>query len=185
VRIWFPVGYVFNPLEFQIAHFCQYITLFVLGILAFRNNWLEQISYRLGLRCFIFAQLFIFVGFPLLFIAGGAASGNIDPFMGGMTWQSLGYAIWEQLVGFAIIIGLLGIFREKLNKQSRFMKTLSAAAFVVYIIHPVVLVACSVAIKQLEIYHLYKFIILSPIAVVLCFALAIMLRKIPVVNRIV
>ena len=185
VRLWFPVGYVVESLGFQPPHFPQYIVMFVLGIVAYRHNWLEAIQYRQSVRWFVFAQILIFVGFPLLFVAGGAASGNTAPFMGGMTWQSLGYALWEQLVGFSLVIGLIGLFQRYLNTQTRFAGQLSAAAYMVFIIHPVILVAVCVAVKNIEIYHLMKFILLAPVTLVLCFGSAILLRRIPGVSKVV
>src|SRR6478736_514570 len=45
VRIFFNIGWTLKPLGFQFAHFTQYIALFVFGIVAYRNNWLQAISY--------------------------------------------------------------------------------------------------------------------------------------------
>jgi hypothetical protein len=185
VRLWFPVGYVFDPLGFQPPHFSQYIALFALGIAARQYNWLEKISYRRGVLWFAFAVSVVLIGFPVLFISGGAASGNLNPFMGGMTWQALGYAVWEQLVCMSMIIGLTGIFQKKFNYQTNLNRQLSAAAYLVFIIHPVVLVGLCVVLKDVEIYHLLKFFMLAPVMVVLCFGTAMLLRKIPGVNRVV
>jgi peptidoglycan/LPS O-acetylase OafA/YrhL len=185
IRIWLPVGWVLDPLGFQFPHFPQYISLFILGIIAFRNNWLSSITYKAGMRWFLVAQALIFIVFPALFILGGATSGNTEPFMGGLHWQSFCYAIWEQFVGFSLIIGLIGIFKKNMNTTSRWTRTMSTAAYGVYIVHPPILVFIGMSMRQLEIYPVLKLIILAPFVVVCCFIVAILIRKIPYVSKVI
>ena len=104
--------------------------------------------------------------------------------MGGPTWQSLSYAIWEQVAGIALMIGLIGIFRRNLNHQGHLAKSLSRSAYTVYIIHPPVIVGLALIIRHIEIYPLLKFILLAPVAVILCFLLAYPLRKLPFARNI-
>ncbi|MEJ2701324.1 MAG: acyltransferase family protein [Sedimentisphaerales bacterium] len=42
LRIWLPVGWTFGPMNFQLPFFTQYIALFIVGILAYRHNWLTR-----------------------------------------------------------------------------------------------------------------------------------------------
>ena len=44
VRIWLPVGWWFEPLHFQLAHFPQYIALYILGIIAYQRNWFSRLT---------------------------------------------------------------------------------------------------------------------------------------------
>lgn len=46
VRIKFPVGWVLQPVGFQLAHFSQYISMFILGIIAARNRWLDFLNIK-------------------------------------------------------------------------------------------------------------------------------------------
>ena len=185
VRIWLPVGWAMPFTGFQFPHFLQYIGLFVLGIVTYRNNWLDSINYRISLRWFLFVQFMIFVVFMLIFSLGGAANGDISRFMGGVTWQSLAYSIWEQIVGISMIIALLGIFKEKFNRQGGFTRMLSAGAFAVYILHTPILITIGVLFRSWSIYPLLKFIVLSPLALVSCFLLAYLVRKLPLARRII
>lgn len=184
IRIWLPVGWALEPLGLQFPHFAQYIALMVLGVVAYRYGWLTHITYRRGLRWFIFAQVCIFLFFPALFLLGGAASGHIEAFTGGWHWQSLAYAIWEQVVGFSLIVGLLGIFREKWDLQASLAKKLSASAYTVYIIHPLVLIFLSLSFRPLDIYPPVKFLLLAPVALVFCFVLANLIRQAPYARKI-
>lgn len=88
-RLWFPIGWVFGPLNFQLGFFPQYIALFVVGVMAYRGNWLLRINLRVGRLWLVVAGVFAVVVFLLLFVAGGALSGEVSPFLGGLHWQSL------------------------------------------------------------------------------------------------
>ncbi len=99
----------------------------------------------------------IFVLFPLGFYLGGALEGGTDVFMGGWSWQSLFYCLWEQIVGIGIMVSLLGIFKEKYNRQGEQLKKASASAYSVYIIHALILVGVSILIKDLPLSSTFKF----------------------------
>ena len=66
VRIFFPVGWVLHPLGFQFAHFTQYIALFIAGIAASRNNWLNEIDITKG-KSWRRLALMLIIAFPLLY----------------------------------------------------------------------------------------------------------------------
>ena len=184
IRIKLPVGWSVPILSLQLPHFPQYIALFALGITASRHNWLEQITYRRALRWFLAAQAMIFITFPLLFMSGGAASGNVTPFMGGLHWQSLAYALWEQVTGLALMFALLGIFREKFNSQGNWGKRLSACAYGVFVFHAPVVVMITLAFRGVDIPGIAKFLVLAPVAVAASFLAAWLVRKIPFADRV-
>jgi hypothetical protein len=170
--------------NFQFPFFVQYIFLFVLGIVAYQNKWFDSISLKTGKQWFIAAQIFIFIGFPLLFILGGAAETGTDKFMGGITLQSFGYAVWEQLTGISLIIGLLGLGKKCLNRQGNLSKRLSDSAYGVFVFHAPIIVGISVLFVSLGIFPPLKFITLAPVALLTCFLVAGLLKRIPGVKRI-
>ena len=184
IRIWLPVGWSMPFTNFQFPHFVQYIFLFMFGLVAYEQNWLERITFAKGKNWFIFVQVLIFIGFPALFIFGGAGSGSLDKFMGGVTWQSFAYAIWEQLVGFGLVVGLLGIFKYRFNSQGHMAKRLSASSYGVYVFHPAVLLALSALFLNFNIPQFWKFIILAPVALTACFAIGYLVKKIPLLKRV-
>lgn len=77
----------------------------------------------------------ILIILPLMLYFGGKENG-IESFVGGITWQSFSWAVWEQVVGFALIIGLFGIAKRFFNKQGKTAQKLSAGAYGVFIIAP-------------------------------------------------
>jgi len=184
VRIWLPLGWNFEPLNFQFPFFPQYICMYIVGVAAYRQNWLARIPDAMGKLWLTVAIILTFILFPALFISGGAASGDISAFMGGFHWQCFGYAAWEQFTGIAMIIALLFLFRKWFNRQGNVSKAMSASAYTAYIIHAPVVVLVAVALRNISLYPLLKFALAVFIAVPLCFALANVIRKLPLARRI-
>jgi surface polysaccharide O-acyltransferase-like enzyme len=117
-------------------------------------------------------------------VAGGALEGDVSSFAGGLHWQCFAYSLWEQFVGVAMVIGLLVLFREKLNRQGRLAKIMSVSSYTAYIVHAPVLVLLALAIRSIILYPLLKFALAVLIAVPLCFALGDFIRQLPLARRI-
>lgn len=184
IRIWLPVGWSLPHTGLQLPFFVQYVFMLVFGIVAFNNNWLDSINFKMCKQWFIFAQIMILVVLPIMLYYGGKEKG-MEAFIGGGTWQSLSWAIWEQLVGFALIIGLFGISKKYFNKQGIFAKQLSNSAYGVYIIHTPVIVGLAAIFVGWKINQLLKFVILAPVALFACFLFAWILKQIPGVKKVI
>ncbi|MHC4559957.1 MAG: acyltransferase family protein [Planctomycetota bacterium] len=184
VRIWLPVGWNFGPLNFQFPFFPQYICMFIVGIIAYRGNWLVRIPDAMGKLWVCFALLLILILFPVLFVLGGALEGDVSSFTGGLHWQCFGYAVWEQFTGVAMIIALLFLFRKWFNRQASLSKAMSASTYTAYIIHAPVTVLVAIAIRNVSLSPLLKFALAVLIAVPLCFALGNFIRQLPLAKRI-
>ncbi len=184
IRIWLPVGWSLPHTNLQFPFFIQYIFMLIFGVIAYDNNWLESITYKLGIRWFIFAQFLILIVLPASLYFGGQNAG-IEIFLGGGTWQSFFWAIWEQVNGFAMIIGLLGIAKKYFNAQGSFATQLSNSAYGVYIIHPPIIVGIAAIFLGWDINQLPKFVLLAPVAIFSCFALAWILKQIPGVKNVI
>jgi glucan biosynthesis protein C len=184
VHIWLPVGWIYQPLGLPLALFLQYVTLFVVGMLAYRGNWLVRIPKAMGKLWFGIALFFIVVILPIVFVLGGALEGDTGVFTGGLHWQSLVFAIWDEFVGIGIIIVLVVLFRERFDHQGRLAKEMSDSSYAVYFIHAPVLVFLALALRGVSLYPLLKWAMLAPVAVGLCFVVAYLLRRLPGVRRI-
>lgn len=184
IRIKWPVGTTHDFTNFQAPFFLQYIFLFPLGIIARQNNWLEKVNVRNSLRWLLFSQVLIFVVFPLMFALGGAVDGNIDVYMGGLTWQCLAYAVWEQVLGFSLIMALLGIFGRYFNAQGKTATLLSDSAYGVYVFHPPVLLGVSALFLPWGTAPFVKFVLLAPVALAACFLVAIVVKQIPGIKKV-
>ncbi len=184
VRIWLPIGWSFEPLNFQFPFFPQYICMFIVGIIAYRRNWLVRIPDAMGKLWLCIALLLILIFFPVLFVLGGALKGDVTSFTGGLHWQCFGYAVWEQFTGVAMIIALMFLFRKLFNRQGGAAKAMSASVYTAYIIHAPVVVLVTIAMRNISLYPLLKFALAVFIAVPLCFALANFIRNLPLAKRI-
>ena len=182
VRLVFPTSSVSPLFSFRYGYFPQYIALFIFGIIAFRGNWLMTLSKKTG-QFWSKVSLALLAIIPFIFFAG-VGTGGVNSFSGGFTWQAFVYAFWEQLFGVSVAIGLTVWFREKVNFQTKLTKALSDSSFTAYIMQVPVLVFLALSLQSIQLPLLLKFAIVSPIAVVLCFAVAYAIRKIPGAKRI-
>jgi surface polysaccharide O-acyltransferase-like enzyme len=184
VRIVFPIGWILNPVGFQLAYFSQYVALFILGLVAAKNNWLATFPYNKGKRFARYAlRLLLF--FPVLGIIEKVAKVPEPWFTGGFHWPQLLYAVWEQLLGFSIVVALLTYGKKLWNKSSPLMIKLSRNAFAVYIFHPLVLIILSLLVRNWGVDPAVKFLLVAPLAVICSFLLASVITLIPGVRKII
>jgi surface polysaccharide O-acyltransferase-like enzyme len=184
MRIWLPINSYFDPLGLPLAYVPQYIALFFVGVIAYRGDWFQRISVATGKLWLGIVLLLIFVLFPILFALSGALEGNTDAVTGGLTWQSFGFSVWEEFICVGMIIILLVWFREKFNRQGALAKTMSDSTYTVYFIHAPVLVFLALALKSIYMYPLLKWVLVSPVAIFLCFVIAYFLRRLPLLRRV-
>jgi len=184
VRIVFPIGWMLKPVGFQLAYFSQYVALFLLGLMAAKNNWLDTIPYNNGKRFARYApRLLLFL--LVIFIIEKVAKVPPAWLTGGFHWLQLLYAVWEQLLGFSIIVALLTYGKKLWNKSSALMGKLSRNAFAVYIFHPLVLIALSLSLRNWDVDPAWKFLVVAPLGVVGSFLLASVITLIPGVRKII
>ncbi len=183
VRIWLPVMWSFGPLNLQFPFFMQYIALFIVGVIAYRRNWLLSMPDATGRLWLGIAIVVILLFWPIM-MAGGAMSGDITPFMGGGTWQSLAYALWESFICAGMSIGVVYVFRGWANSQGTISKFLVPNAYAAYLIHGPIIVAVAYAASGIDLYPLLKWVLVACVAVPLCFALGELIRNLPYTRRV-
>lgn len=179
VRLVYPVGESFLGLQF--GYFPSYILLFIVGVIAKRHNWLELINKKAVKRWKLISIITIPV-LPIALIANGALDGGLQ-FEGGINVQALVYALWEPFVAIGLILGFLAYFKEHVNKPSSFKNNLAQAAYTVYIIHPAIIVGLSLLFHG-TFYPMIEWIIVSCLAIILCFFISSLIIKIPGMKKI-
>ncbi|WP_347052233.1 acyltransferase family protein [Flavobacterium olei] len=184
VRILFPVGWVLQPVGFQLGHFPQYIALFIIGLIAAKNNWFQMISEKTGRQLNRSAVLCLLF-FPIFFIIKFKLNTPSDWFSGGLHWQALLYAVWEQWIGISILTALLIKGRKSWNFNSQLKAKLSRCSFAVYIFHPLVIVAVTIAIRNWTTDPAVKLLVAAPVIVVLSFLLGSLIILIPGIKKII
>ena len=184
VRIIFPVGWILKPFGFQLGHFTQYIALFVIGLLASKNNWFDQLSEKTGRqlkRSFWLCLLF----FPVFFIVKFKLNTPSSWFTGGFHWQALLYAVWEQFIGISIITALLIKGKRNWNISSKLLNKASRCSFAVYIFHPLVIVVFTLAVRNWPIDPAIKLLAVGPLIVLSSFVLGLLILLIPGIKKII
>ena len=184
VRLQWPIGWSFGPLNFQFPFFPQYIVMFILGVAASRRQWLTRMPKTMGRSALLLAAGFVFVLLPVLMLLGGAAKGDVSRYVGGLHWQALALVLWEQGLGVLLTVGLIGLFRERLNRQGRLARAASDNSYAAYVIHALVLVVFALLVRDIHLYPLLKFALVTLVVVPLCFALAALIRQVPGVRRV-
>jgi len=184
VRTRLPVGWVLRPVGFQPAHFSQYIALFILGLIAYKNNWLNTLTFKTGKQLFFFF-LFLLMFFPVFYIIQTKFHTPGEWYSGGFHFQAILYAVWEQLIGFSIITALLVFGRELWNRSSPLLEKLSRYTFAVYIFHPLIVISVSLAVHNWNIDPALKLLVVAPVVVIGSFLLAALVVLLPGVKKVI
>jgi len=183
-RFWAPVNKYFEPEHLEFAHFPQYIALFIVGIVAYRRNWLAVFSDAQA-RVWRWIAVVCVLLLPVLVVAAGALTGTLDERgAGGLNWLSLAYSVWEGFMCLAMVITVLAWFRKRFNQQGRLAKAMSESSFAVYVLHPIIIVPLALALSGIPMNSTLKFILVAPMAIALCYVIAYYLRKLPYVKSV-
>jgi surface polysaccharide O-acyltransferase-like enzyme len=185
LRLWLPArtSIEFRGLEFPLIP-PQWISFFIIGIIAYRRNWLVRIPDILARFWLVIVVANVFVFFPIVFALGGATEGDVSQFMGGFRWQALAYALWQQFVGMGMIIFLSALFRKHVNQRGRLARAVGASSYTAYIVHTPIAVLVVLAIRDINLYPLLQFAIAAAMAVPLCFLLGHLIRNLPLARRV-
>ena len=175
-------AYTFKPLNLQLPFFAQYIALFVVGLVAYRRNWLLSLPDKTGRLWLGSAVLLILLWAPMM-VVNGAIDGDVS-FKGGGHWQALVYALWESFLCISLCIGLIYAFRRYLNHQGKIAGFLAPNAYTAYIIHAPVIATLAFAVRDITLYPLLKWVLVALVAIPLCFGLSSLIRKLPYTDRV-
>lgn len=182
VRLWFPVDWNFQLLNLQFPFFAQYIALFVVGLMAYRRNWLVGLPDQVGRRWLIVAIVLILLWWPGVLLGGATTS--VEPFRGGWHWQALANALWESFMCLSMCIGVIYLFRRRADRQGPLAGTLSRSAYAAYLMQGPLITLLALAARDIALYPLLKFVVVAAVTISLCFALGYVIRKVPYVDRV-
>ena len=181
VRYFYPRGTGMFGMIF--GDFPQYMTMFTVGIIAYRNNWLEKVQTVNTKRLSIALGLLI-VALPIMMVFGEDPVFGYELFMGGIHWQAAAYVTWEASMVLVVSLLLLKLFQRKYHSQNTLLKTMASSAYTVFIIHPVFLVLGSYLLLGLSVHPLVKFVLLVITGTVTAFAVASVIKQLPGARRI-
>ncbi len=161
----------FIPLQF--GDLPRDLSFFLIGILAYRRNWLHAMPEKTG-RAWLLLGVSLAAGYYFLHLAGYRCFSA-----GGLDVKSFVFALWEAFLCTGLCIGLPVAFREHCNGGGRFSEHLAADTYGVYLLHVPVVVALQYTMGYADLGALGKFSLVSLSAVILTFLLADALRRLP------
>lgn len=159
-------------LQVEPARVPQYAAFFTLGVLAYRNNWLERFDARTGWVWLGGAV----AGVAVLFVIG-SDSDRFGP--GGFDAPALVWAAYDSALCVALCVGLLTAFRETVTRGSRLSTELSADSYGVYILHVPLVVAVQYYLADRALSPVASWVTTSVLGVAGAFLLAAGLRRLP------
>ncbi len=179
VRLVQPIGASVSNL--QLCFFVQYIAFFVAGLHAARAGWLLPLA-RASQACR--AGWLALIGGPILMLVlmlvGARGGDKIETvFFGGWHWQAFGLALWEQLTGVGLSLGLLTFFSARMNRETVFLRWLADRSFAVYVFHTPVLVALFMLYRTLPQSLLILPALLTVTGLAASYAIADLARRVP------
>ena len=176
VRHWYPIDRWVTLLVVpaEVAHLPQYLSLFVLGILAYRGDWLRRLPAATGMT---------WLGIGL-----AAAAARYADSLSAQSWLSavpeplegLVWPTWEAFICVGLSVGLLVLFRERFSAQpGRWLSAMSGAAYAAYIVHVLVVVGLQSGLAPVSLPPFSKFVAVSLAGTALSFGIGHLLRQLP------
>jgi hypothetical protein len=181
LRLVWPVGV--SVFGLQAGFFASYIVLFMAGCAGAPGAWLTAVPDRQRRTWGLVACIALPV-LPVVFALAPhvpALQGNLA---GGWNLPALIYAFWEPLVAWGIILALLHCFGRRFHRLGPVWAALARRAYAIYVIHPPVLVAISLAWRNVAAPHLVKFAVTGTATCLACFWLAGLLLRVRPIARV-
>jgi hypothetical protein len=150
------------------AHMPQYVSLFVIGIIAGHGRWFTELPSAVGNRWFT-------VGVVAFVTAGIAERLPVD--------FDLIWGFLEAFICVGLILGLTVFFRRYCDRPGRWLDRLDGNVYGVYLLHVFVIWALQVAILDTTMSATAKFTIVAAAGLVISFLIVAALRRIPLVRR--
>jgi peptidoglycan/LPS O-acetylase OafA/YrhL len=183
LRLRWPVGV--EVLSLQIGYFASYVVLFLAGCFGANGRWLERVPAD-RLRVWRALSVISAVTFPVVMMLAARPSTAANASASG-GWNVLAalYAFWEPLFAWGVILSLLVFYQGRFVALGPLWRNLARRAYLIYIIHPPILVGVALAMRGLSAPALLKFALAGAAASALCFLVAGALLKSPMVRRVV
>ena len=160
------------------AYLPQYASLFVVGLVACRRGWVQALPVSagwFGLKQALTATVAVV---PVAMLARSAFAASTR------TWGQILFAIWDSFFAVGVIVALLVLCRQQLNRQGTLAAVMSQHAYTVYIIHPLVLVGLGYSLRWLHAIAIVKFTVIVVLGIPLCWAVAYLIRGLPYARRV-
>jgi peptidoglycan/LPS O-acetylase OafA/YrhL len=170
-------------LNVRVGAWTQAAVLFALGVMAAEAGWDGRLSrpteHRLG-------QVTVGgVGLTLVLVSYTGARDQLEMALGGLTWASVSFATLYGVVSVTFTLWCLAWLRRRCPTHGPLMTKAGRGSYATYLLHPVVLVSVMLAFRVVPLGAELKFVIVSVVAVPVCFAVGYAVTRLPGVGRVV
>lgn len=181
LRQWWPVGT--EAWGIQWGYAASYAVLYVAGLLAAPGRWLQDWPAASVRRWRRVARWTLPV-LPLVALLGPRLFGWQGRAEGGLSVLAAVYAWWEPFLAWGLILRLLQRCRQRVATLGPLGRRMAQRAFAVFVIHPPVVVAVSLAWRGVAAPALLKFALTGAASLLLCHGLAGLLLRVPGLRRV-
>lgn len=182
VRQFFPLGQNFIGIEF--SNITAYIFMYAIGLLVYRNGWLDDLSRKLSITWFPISLIAATYFSVIIYLLSKYPS-IVDKFVLGITWESVSLSFAQVLLCFGFSGFFLHLFKKKLNFTNFVSSILSENRYGVYIFHSAVVVGVTIMLESLTLNTPVKYALACILSIVFSYILVELIRKIPLVRRVI
>jgi hypothetical protein len=180
VRGWYPID-EWVPLFFLVAaepaHLPQYLSLFGLGIVAYRGDWFRRWSTRFGAIWLGIGLATSAAAYTAVMLTGDPANDVIEG--GGFTWQALLWSTLEALICTGMVVGLVVVSRAVFRRPNRMLSSMADASYAAYILHVTLVLGLQAGLEGVDMSASYKFGVVAILGVMLAFGAGHLSRHVP------
>jgi peptidoglycan/LPS O-acetylase OafA/YrhL len=167
----------------RVGAWTQAGVLFAIGVMAAEAGWDGRLSrhteHRLG-------QVTVAgMGLTLALVSYTGARDQLDLALGGLNWASAAFAVLYGVVSIAFTLWCLAWVRRRWPTHGPLMAKAGRGSYATYLLHPVVLVSVMLAFRVMPLGAQPKFVLVSVVAVPVCFAVGYSATRLPGVRRVV
>jgi len=181
VRIRYPIDRWIGFLGFIQVAFADVprdLSFFVLGAIAYRRQWFLGVSKRMGVT-WLAVGLTLAVGWYAYAMGRSAGAFHVSREV-----MRVVYPIWESFLCCGMCIGLLVLFREKLNVQSRWSRWMAENQYAAYLFHVPVIVLIQACVANWAMSPFAKFVFVTAVGVPLTWLFSAVVRTPALVRRV-
>ncbi len=181
IRQFFPLGQNFIGIEF--SNITPYIFMYAIGILVYRKHWLNDLSRKVAITWFpislIAAAYFCLIIYLLI-----KHPTQIHKFLG-LSWESVSLSFAQTFLCIGFSGFFLHLFKKKFNFENFTLSIMRENRYGVYIFHSAVVVGVTIMLESLTLNPDIKYIIACILCIAFSYLLVGLIRKIPLVQRII
>lgn len=151
-------------LDFQKERALLYFMSFLLGSMAYKQNWFAQKRQKLGIRIAIYTifnlALLMYTIIVINYYNNMATPGEYKHVFNAF-WDSYLYHISLVLSMLGCLYSCIHIFQHSFNKANRYQRELNKDSYGIYIIHMIVLSVFALGLKEISAPGLVKYLVLT------------------------